>query len=278
MINCLVKNWMTSPAVTVTPNTTIVAARDVMSEQKIKILLIAEKDQLLGVVTQRGLIRIDFSVLGEEGCNESADFSEIKIESIMTRNPRITQPDSSISKAARVMLENRIAALPVVEDERLIGILSSSDLMRFIIYACPLLEKEILVDQYMSDEIISVNPKTTLLEAHRLTGTKRIRTLPVLDDDRLVGIVTRTDLVCSDPSRLASKEHQDLLLKILLQPVEKVMTEDLITISPEAPIAEAARLMLENVIHSLLVVDEDQKLVGVITESDLFLMIVQKFF
>lgn len=278
MINCLVKNWMTSPAVTVTPNTTIVAARDVMSEQKIKILLIAEKDQLLGVVTQRGLIRIDFSVLGEEGCNESADFSEIKIESIMTRNPRITQPDSSISKAARVMLENRIAALPVVEDERLIGILSSSDLMRFIIYACPLLEKEILVDQYMSDEIISVNPKTTLLEAHRLTGTKRIRTLPVLDDDRLVGIVTRTDLVCSDPSRLASKEHQDLLLKFLVRPVEKVMKKNLITISPDAPIAEAAQLMLENGIHSLLVVDDAHKLTGVLTESDLFLMIVQKFF
>lgn len=278
MINCLVKNWMTSPAVTVTPDTTIVAARDVMSEQKIKILLIAEKDQLLGVVTQRGLIRIDFSVLGEEGCNESADFSEIKIESIMTRNPRITQPDLSIPKAARVMLENRIAALPVVENERLIGILSSSDLMRLIIYACPLLEKEILVDHYMSDEIISIEPKTTLLEAHRLTGTKRIRTLPVLDDNQLVGIVTRTDLVCSDPSRLASREHQDLLLKILLQPVEKVMRKDLITISPDAPIAEAARLMLENGIHSLLVVDDDHKLTGVLTESDLFLMIVQKFF
>ena len=278
MINCLVKNWMTSPAVTVTPDTTIVAARDVMSEQKIKILLIAEKDQLLGVVTQRGLIRIDFSVLGEEGCNESADFSEIKIESIMTRNPRITQPDLSIPKAARVMLENRIAALPVVENERLIGILSSSDLMRLIIYACPLLEKEILVDHYMSDEIISIEPKTTLLEAHRLTGTKRIRTLPVLDDNQLVGIVTRTDLVCSDPSRLASREHQDLLLKILLQPVEKVMRKDLITISLDAPIAEAARLMLENGIHSLLVVDDDHKLTGVLTESDLFLMIVQKFF
>lgn len=278
MINCLVKNWMTSPAVTVTPQTTIIAARELMSEQKIKILLIAEKDHLLGVVTQRGLIRIDFSVLGDEVCDETVDLTENKIDCIMTRNPRITQPDSSIQKAARVMLENRIAALPVVEDEKLIGILNSSDLMRFIIYACPLLEKEILVNQYMSDEIISINPKTTLLEAHRLTGVKRIRTLPVLENDQLVGILTRTDLVSSDPSRLASKEHQDLLLKILLQPVEKVMTENLITISPEAPIAEAARLMLENVIHSLLVVDEDQKLVGVITESDLFLMIVQKFF
>lgn len=278
MINCLVKNWMTSPAVTVTPDTTIVAARDIMSEQKLKILLIAEKDQLLGVVTQRGLIRIDFSVLGEEVRNENVAMSDFKIDSIMTRNPRITQPESSIPKAARVMLENRIAALPVVENERLIGILSSSDLMRFIIYAFPLLEKEILVDQYMSDEIISVNPKTTLLEAHRITGTKRIRTLPVLEDDRLVGILTRTDLVCSDPSRLASKEHQDLLLKFLVRPVEKVMKKNLITISPDAPIAEAARLMLENVVHSLLVVDEDQKLVGVLTESDLFLMIVQKFF
>ena len=101
MINCLVKNWMTSPAVSVTPQTTIIAARELMDEKKIKTLLIAEKDQLLGVVTQRGLIRIDFSVLGEEICDDSVDLSENKIDCIMTRNPRITQPDSSIQKAAR---------------------------------------------------------------------------------------------------------------------------------------------------------------------------------
>jgi acetoin utilization protein AcuB/CBS domain-containing protein len=64
----------------------------------------------------------------------------------------------------------------------------------------------------------------------------------------------------------------------LTQPVEKVMTANVLTISPEADLTEAAKLMLENKIHSLPVVDEERKIVGIITESDLFLMVVQKFF
>ena len=83
----------------------------------------------------------------------------------------------------------------------------------------------------------------------------------------------------SYPTRLASRDNQGLsvqVLQILSQPVTRIMTQNIITIRPDAPITEAARLMLENRVHCLPVMD-NKKLVGIITESDLFLMIVQKF-
>ena len=56
------------------------------------------------------------------------------------------------------------------------------------------------------------------------------------------------------------------------------MTTPVLTISPEAELTQAAKMMLENKIHSLPVIDVENKMVGIITESDLFLMVVQKFF
>ena len=67
-------------------------------------------------------------------------------------------------------------------------------------------------------------------------------------------------------------------MKILTQPVKKVMSKEVLTISPEADITTAAKLMLDHKIHVLVVVDDEKNIIGVITESDLFLMIVQKFF
>jgi CBS domain-containing membrane protein len=100
----------------------------------------------------------------------------------------------------------------------------------------------------------------------------------VLDGDNLVGIVTRTDLMSSDPSRLASRKNQEFSLKILTSPVSRVMTKPVYSIAPDAPLTDAVRLMLEHKFHCLPVMDHDNKLVGIITESDLFLMVIQKFY
>jgi CBS domain-containing protein len=278
MNNGLVRFWMTTPVVTVPPDTSLADARKILNERQIRSLPIVDNGELVGIVTRRGLLRLDFSLLDDAAWASKMDVSDKKVSSVMTGNPLTILPGSLMPKAARVMLENKITALPVVESGKLAGILTNSDLMRFILEEYPTLKKKILVEHYMTDEVVTVEPDASLLEAHRLMGIKRIRTLPVLKDEKLAGLVTRTDLMSSDPSRIVSKNHQEISLKVLLQPVEKVMTKNLITISRKAQITEAARLMLENKIHCLPVLDADQKLAGIITESDLFLMIVQKFF
>lgn len=278
MINSLVKSWMTSPVVTVTAETNLTDARKLIDEKHIRALPVVQGEKLIGIITKRGLLRLDLSILGVESWNLGVDLADETVGDVMTKNPLTIRPESLVPKAARIMLENKITALPVLENGKMVGILTNSDLLRFILAEYPGLKKEILVKHYMTDEVVSIEKDTTLLEAHRLMGTKRIRSLPVLENEAIVGLVTRTDLMSSDPSRLASRKNQEVSLKILTQPVEKVMTTPVLTISPEAELTQAAKMMLENKIHSLPVIDVENKMVGIITESDLFLMVVQKFF
>lgn len=277
MINGTVKHWMSSPVVTVTPEMALSEARQLADEHKIRALPVVQNEALVGIITRRGLLRLDLSPLNAAGWqNGGVALAEEAVGDIMTRGPVTITPGASMAKAARIMLENKFTALPVVEGGCLVGILTNSDLMRCIIAEYPGLKKVIPVQNYMSDEVVTVEEDTTLLEAHRLMGTKRIRSLPVLRAGQLVGLVTRTDLMGSDPSRMASRNNQDLSLQVLTQPVSRCMTRSVLTIAPTAPVTEAAELMLTRKVHCLPVLDAEQKLVGIITESDLFLLVVQK--
>lgn len=277
MINGTVKHWMSAPVVSVHPEMPLSEARQLADEHKIRALPVVQNEALVGIITRRGLLRLDLSPLNAAGWqNGGVVLAEEAVGDIMTRGPVTITPGASMAKAARIMLENKFTALPVLEGGRLVGILTNSDLMRCIIAEYPGLKKVIPVQNYMSDEVVTVEEDTTLLEAHRLMGTKRIRSLPVLRAGQLVGLVTRTDLMGSDPSRMASRNNQDLSLQVLTQPVARCMTRSVLTIAPTAPVTEAAELMLTRKIHCLPVLDAEQKLVGIITESDLFLLVVQK--
>ncbi len=278
MSNQLVKSWMSTPVITVSEETPLSEARKLIADKKIRALPVMRDDRLVGIITRRGLLRLDLSILGEGSWHTNADLEDEKVGRVMTLKPLTILPDSSIPKAARIMLENKITALPVVENEKLVGIVTNSDILRFLIAAYTEMKKPIYIKNYMTDEVVSIEKTTSLLEAHRLMGTKRIRSLPVVEDDQLVGMVTRTDLMSSDPSRMVSRNNQELSLKILTQDVEKLMTTPVITISQDEEIDAAARVMLDHKIHVLPVMDDEKKMVGIITESDLFLMVVQKFY
>jgi acetoin utilization protein AcuB len=279
MINGMVKSWMSSPVMTVTPDTSLTEARKIIDENQIRALPVVKDGKLVGIITRRGLLRLDLSILENESWNQDIDMTEETVGEVMTLKPITLLPDTLIPKAARIMLENKITALPVVENDKLVGILTNSDLLRFILAEYPGLKKDIRVKHYMTDEVVSIDEDTTLLESHRLMGTKRIRSLPVLGEDgKLVGLVTRTDLMSSDPSRLSSRKNQDISVKVLTQPVKKVMTKEILTISPEAELTSAAKMLLDHKIHALIVMDDEKKMAGILTESDLFLMIVQKFY
>ncbi|MAT44719.1 MAG: hypothetical protein CL609_20480 [Anaerolineaceae bacterium] len=277
-MNNLVLNWMTTPVITATPKTRLSEARILVDQHKIRALPIVENEKLIGLITKRSLLRLDLSSLVENIGQNHVTYQDKTLNEMMTTNLITASPKWVMPRAARAMLENKITVLPVLEKGEMKGILTNSDLLRFIITEYASLKKEIPVSNYMTDEVITIDPETSLLEAHRLMGTKRIRSLPVMDGEDVVGLVTRTDLMSSDPSRLESQNNQQLSLQILMQPVKKVMTKSLISVRANAPLTEAARLMLENKIHVLLVMDNKKKLTGLITESDLFLMIVQKFF
>lgn len=135
--------------------------------------------------------------------------------------------------------------------------------------------KKELVSDWMSKDVITVTPDTTLPDAHQLMMREEIRRLPVVGENgRLLGIVTLGDIRGAEPSAATSLSVWELNYLLANLKLEKIMTSDPVTITPEATIGQAARAMLEHRISGLPVVDEDHRLVGIITESDIFSMVV----
>jgi CBS domain-containing protein len=280
MKKSLVRNWMTSEVISIAPETHLYDARRIMNAEKVRALPVLKNKVLKGIVTRRDLLRADLSTAQLENNLPGENLKDETVERIMS--PEVVQIDSEspVAKAARVMMENKIESLPVVKDhQEIVGIITSSDLFRVIEEEVPHLERQILVRNYMSYEPVTITPDESLLEVHRIMGWKRIRALPVVTESgKLTGILTRTDVMSADPSRLYNRGNQEQSLKVQSQSVQDVMTCNPITIKENAPIVEAARLMRTHKFHCLPVVDERGELIGIITDSDLFRLIVMKFF
>ena len=138
-------------------------------------------------------------------------------------------------------------------------------------------KREKLAKEWMTSDVVTVTPDTSLPEAHRLMTTNQIRRLPVLKESRLVGIVTRGDVRGAEPSEASSLSIWEINYLLAKLKINDIMTSKPHTASPEMTIGEVAKIMLDKKISGLPVVDDRGNVVGVITESDIFRMIVQSW-
>lgn len=132
------------------------------------------------------------------------------------------------------------------------------------------------VRDVMSSPPITVTPDTSLPAATALMREKRIRHLPVVENGRLVGIVSRGDLREASITAGINADSYELHFMLSRLTVGKLMTRKVFTVTPDAPIVHAAELMTEHKIAGLPVVDETDALVGIITESDLLRLLARK--
>ena len=115
----------------------------------------------------------------------------------------------------------------------------------------------------MSSPVYIINTDEPVSHARKLMLKHRIGTLPVLNEGKMVGIVTKSDI----SNRLAQAEPLWRRRPIDQIPIKLLMTETVITIYPEASISQAATLMLENGIHNVPVV-KNGNIVGIVTRTD----------
>src|SRR5690606_18718379 len=123
-----------------------------------------------------------------------------------------------------------------------------------------------LVRSRMAQRLITVAPDTPIADALALSRKHRIRHLPVVQGERLVGLVTDRDIRLAIPPMWAD-EHEELQAALRTRTVQEVMTRELITAHPDMPIEEAGKLLYKHKIGSLPVVTGDA-LVGILTEID----------
>jgi len=134
-----------------------------------------------------------------------------------------------------------------------------------------------LVKERMTRNPITIRPDTPVTEAQALMKRERIHHLPVLDkDEKLVGIVSEKDLLYASPSPASTLSVYEMTSLLAKLKVEKVMSRNVITVTEDVPLEEAARTMADKGIGGLPIV-RGSAVVGVITESDLFRVFIELF-
>lgn len=128
------------------------------------------------------------------------------------------------------------------------------------------------VRDWMSCDPVAVSPDTTVADARQVLEEQRIRHLPVVDNGRLVGIVSDRDIGINARA-LRAAVRRSMVTDLLDddRPVEAIMSTDPHVIGVDATVNEAARLLVSRRIHALPVIDADRDLVGIITSVDCLL-------
>lgn len=133
-----------------------------------------------------------------------------------------------------------------------------------------------LVRERMTSPAVTISPDTPFQEALKLMRDKKFRRLPVVDaTGKIVGIVSERDLLHAAPSPATSLSVWEVNYLLWKLKVSDIMTRNVVTIHQNMPIEDAASLMVSRKIGGLPVVDDDDAIVGVITETDIFKAFVE---
>ena len=171
---------------------------------------------------------------------------------VMTSNPIVAQVPGSRQEVLKIMVQHNLTGLPVVRrnDGSLAGMITRED-----IFDRPEEEQAAMI---MRREHPSISPKASVEEAAKILVESSMRHLPVVEGNRLVGILTPTDLLC-----IVEKRGIDL-------PVEKVIRSPCVPIYQEAPLAVASVTLKVSKSSALPVLDEHGRLTGIVTDRDIF--------
>jgi len=137
--------------------------------------------------------------------------------------------------------------------------------------AAPRVPAEQEIRYWMRTPAVTINLAAPLSDALALMREHDVRRLPVvIDTGELRGMITQGDIRGADIMRVAGLDPLDIAQALRRVKVYEVMTNDPLTITPETGLREAAMLMIENKFGGLPVVDDQNRVIGIITESDLF--------
>jgi len=144
----------------------------------------------------------------------------MKIEEIMVRNVITLQRDLSAYDAVKIMNKNRIGCLVVVNNGQIVGILTERDMLERVLEKCRN-PKETRVSEIMTEDVMVGKPDMELVEAARLLFEKKVKKLPIVEGNRLVGLVTLTDI-----ARAAGHDREAMeLIEVRTQVLEGFMKD-----------------------------------------------------
>jgi len=231
-------------------------ALELMEKHRVSRLLVVNGDELVGIITERDILE----TLGSSKHGNLIP-SRLHVSSAMSKDLITITQDADVKEAVKLMLENNIKSLPVVEQGKIKGIVTITDLLK------PLTKSDVPVEEIMSKPVITVSPEDRAVHARRLMLDNEISRLVVVEDFKVVGILTLRQLAKAFAAfKKASETKQSSRVRNML--VEDVMTQNVVTINADAKAGEAAEIMLDRGFSGLPVMNNDS-LVGIVTKKDL---------
>jgi CBS domain-containing protein len=264
--------------VQIPPTMTIMGAVKTMVKYRFRRLPVSDPgtNRLMGVVTVMDVVNF-------LGGGEKAQIIENKhrgnllsaineeISSIMEEDVITLHEGDSINEVIQMMLKGNVSGFPIVNDEnKVIGIVSERD---FISLVANIITGKKVAD-FMSHDVVSVRPDTSVEDAARVMILNDFRRLPIVREGIMIGVVTTSDIV----NYLGSGEVFEKLVtgdmhEALGVPIKVIAREVPINVEPDLDLGEAAELMIAREVNVLPVI-VDGALTGIITERDLLSAIV----
>ncbi|MDE1818759.1 MAG: CBS domain-containing protein [Thaumarchaeota archaeon] len=265
-------------AITVTPNTSVIVALDLLLRYRIKRLVVVKNNNKpAGIITEKDLTRSTSAFSGRA-------IGDMTVGDFMSENLITVKKNNSICDCAKLMKKNRISSIIVLnEDDSLTGIITKTDLVgAFLINGVT--DKKVL--QYMRSKIITVDPKESLFVVQSVLVNNKISRVIVEKNKMPTGIITYRDFL---PAKTANwiqeyAEIDDLeelknhprpnefnansLDHALTFRAEDIMTPNPVVVNKNESIFKAALLMIRHQISGLPVI-HNKLLAGIITKSDI---------
>ena len=269
-----VNEYMSTPVIAVNPTDSLAHVRKLMIRHDISCVLVVKSEQPVGLVTKR-----DFVKIAADRRLYTRPLEAILAREVMASRVPTLKPTDSIADAARQMLKENTHYAVVVDEEGVVGILSSTDLVRAY---SERYRGEATVKDYYSKDVVTVNRTHTLhYIAEAIANSKHGRVI-VVDGRRPVGIITETDLAFLEARRgrvedkpykkklgRSPRGHVAMIRTYLVPIAEEIMTPNPITASLEEDLADAAATMIENDVGGLPVVDAEGDLTGILTRLEI---------
>ena len=238
-----VSDFANNIVITVSLDSSLKEVIDVLSRNPSGRVVVLKDEKPVGIISTRDVV----AAFSEYAFN----VYELKAKDISSETLVTISPNDDVDYVIRLMLSNNIGGVPIVENNTLVGIFTEREVLKLInakVFSG-------LVDSIMSTKVVTVDEESNIIDAAKLMTKSGVRRLPVIKDDKLIGIVTAADIV-----KFIAKSN--VVGKVL-----DAGTRNPITISRYDQISKAAKIMMEKRIGTLPVLD--QKLVGIVTERDL---------
>jgi len=130
----------------------------------------------------------------------------VLVRDVMTKDVKVVRPDSSVKEVVTTMNKFNIGSIVVVQGDMPVGVISERDILRRVVEPC-LSPESLTARQVMTSPVVTISETASIEEAAKLMTKKKVRKIPVMKKQKLVGIVTFTDIVTNALTMLSTLEE-----------------------------------------------------------------------